>query len=464
MRASITTLAGSLILLTACSDTQMPGGPSPDEPVLTPQLSVVTFGITTIGDPTGGSGAQALNELGQVLMSQGPRPFRPFVWTNGGLTPLLAPFDARQVQGFDLNTDATVVGDVDSHAAAWVGGELTLLQLEERFTSSQAYAINDAGQIVGVAFVPNEGSTPVLWQDKDQPMTSLPGGFGRVEDINNAGAIVGTSVDVALNFLRGAYWASPTSAPQFLKGPTGQLCGDPSAINDRGEIAGFCNGSAAYWSSPGANAVLLGGESSATGINELGQIVGITLNGQRDSRPTLWQQEGSSFRAFDLGVPAGQDEGVASDVNNHGQASGTAVHEESGVGPVGVGVLWQIPVRVAVDVVPGAGTSVKIGGTGTVTAALLGSPWFHAGDIDPQTLTLGNDNGTDTPVARKKGAPSTKLIDVDRDGDADLVADFDKQTMTRSGDLVAGAQTLIVQGRLRDGTRLRGADQVTGAR
>jgi uncharacterized membrane protein len=464
MRASITTLAGSLILLTACSGTDLPGGTSPDEPVLTPQLSVVTFGITTIGDPTGGSGAQALNELGQVLMSQGPRPFRPFVWTNGGLTPLLAPFDARQVQGFDLNTDATVVGDVDSHAAAWVGGELTLLQLEERFTSSQAYAVNDAGQIVGMASVPNEGQMPALWQDKDQPMTVLPGGLGRVQDINNAGAMVGTSVDVALNFLRGAYWASPTSAPQFLKGPTGQLCGDPSAINDQGEIAGFCNGSAAYWSSPGANAVLLGGESSATGINELGQIVGITRNSQFDSRPTLWQQEGSSFRAFDLGIPAGQAEGVGGDVNNHGQAVGSALHEESGVGPVGVGVLWQIPVRVAVDVVPGAGTSVKIGGTGTVTAALLGSPWFHAGDIDPQTLTLGNDNGTDTPVARKKGAPSTKLIDVDRDGDIDLVADFDKQTMTRSGDLVAGAQTLIVQGRLRDGTRLRGADQVTGAR
>jgi uncharacterized membrane protein len=465
MRASIATaLAGALSLLAACSDTDLPGGTSPDEPVLTPQLSVVTFGMTTIGDPTGGSGALALNELGQILMSQGPRPFRPFVWTNGGLSPLLAPFDAQQVQGFDLNADATAVGDVDGHAAAWVGGALTLLQLEERFTLSQAVAINGAGQIVGVAFVPNEGPTPVLWQDKDQPMTVLPGGFGRLEDINNAGAMVGTSVDVALNFLRGAYWASPTSAPQFLKGPTGQLCGDPQAINDRGEIAGFCNGSAAYWSSPGANAVLLGGESSAREINELGQIIGIALNSQRDIRPTLWQQEGSSFRAFDLGVPAGQDEGGGADLNNHGQAVGSALHEESGIGPVGVGVLWQIPVRVALDVVPGAGTSVKMGGTGTVAAALLGSPWFHAGDIDPGTLTLGNDNGTETPVARKKGAPSTKLIDVNRDGDLDLAAEFDKQAMTRSGDLVTGPQMLIVQGRLRDGTRLRGADQVAGVR
>jgi hypothetical protein len=44
------------------------------------------------------------------------------------------------------------------------------------------------------------------------------------------------------------------------------------------------------------------------------------------------------------------------------------------------------------------------------------------------------------------------------------VAEFDKQAMTRSGDLVAGPQTHVVQGRLRDGTRLRGADQVAGGR
>ena len=94
----------------------------------------------------------------------------------------------------------------------------------------------------------------------------------------------------------------------------------------------------------------------------------------------------------------------------------------------------------------------------------MGSPWFHAGDIDPNTLTLGNDNGTETPIARKKNSPVAKLTDVNRDGDLDLVVEFPKQAMTKTGDLVAGSQVLVVQGRLRDGTRVRGADQVTGVR
>ena len=67
-------------------------------------------------------------------------------------------------------------------------------------------------------------------------------------------------------------------------------------------------------------------------------------------------------------------------------------------------------------------------------------------------------------MSRKKNTPVAKLTDVNRDRLPDLVAEFDVQTMTRSGDLVAGTQTLIVQGRLRDGVRLRGADEVTAGR
>ena len=120
-------------------------------------------------------------------------------------------------------------------------------------------------------------------------------------------------------------------------------------------------------------------------------------------------------------------------------------------------------VRVELDVVPGSGATVKLG-KGSVAVALLGSRWFQAGEIDPGTLTLGNDNGIETPVARKKGIPVARLTDSNRDGFVDLVVEFDKQAMARSGDLVAGAQTLILQGGLRGGIRVRGADVVTGVR
>jgi uncharacterized membrane protein len=463
MRANtVTALAGGLVLaIAACTGNELPSGPADTPGGNRAELSVVTFGLTTLGDPTRGSGAQAINELGQVLMNQGPSPSRPFVWTNGSLAALLFPFDARRPQAFDLNADAVVVGDVDGQAAAWVNGELTMLSVPADVSSSQAFAINDAGQIAGQAFLGTDGTpSPVLWQDKDQEMVVLAGGLGKTDDINNAGEIVGLSLDEGQNFLRAAYWASSTAEPVFLKGPNGQPCGAPYSINDRSEIVGFCGVGAAYWAGPAANAVAVSASGSATRINELGQIVGLHGNSQFDTRPVLWQQEGTAYREFDLGVPTGYEEGFAFDLNNHGQAAGSATTEATD----GVGVLWQIPVRFPLDVVPGSASSIKLGGTGNVAAALLGSTWLHAGDIDPNTLTLGNDNGSETPIARKKGAAVAKLTDVNRDGDLDLAVEFSRQAMTKAGDLVAGSQVLVLQGRLRDGTRLRAADQVTGVR
>lgn len=460
MRSRIPNAMVAIVLFVAiaCADTDLPLEPGHKLLAPDPQKSVVTFGMTVIGDPANRSSARAINDLGQVLFAQGPEPFRPFVLTNGSLLRLEHPFDADQVQGVGLNVDGRVVGNVDLFGAAWVGRELTLLDRPQGYATAQARAINDRGQIVGAAQVLNAGLAPVYWANKDAGMVALAG-RGIAEDVNNAGAIVGQALNEAENSFRGVYWASPTSLPRPLKGPDGQPCGAPQGINDRNEIVGFCRSSAAYWSSPDANAVLLeGGEGSADDINELGQIVGSTRIGDGDFRGILWQREGASFRAFDLGKPADREDGAANEINNRGQAVGGAFG-----GFQNTGLLWQVAVRVEMDVVPGAGATIRLG-KGTVAAALLGSRWFQTGEIDPGTLTLGNDDGIETPVARKKGTPIARLTDVNRDGFVDLVVEFDKQAMTRSDDLVAGAQTLIVQGALRNGTRLRGADVVTGVR
>jgi uncharacterized membrane protein len=453
------TLAGALCLsIVACLDRDLPLEAGPDVPAAAPELSVVTFGMTIIGDPTNRSSANAINDLGQILFVQGPEPFRPFLLTNGSILRLPHPFDADRVQAFDLNANATAVGDVDGHGAAWVGGELTLLDRPEAYASAQAVGINDAGRIVGHVSVVNQGTVPVMWPDKDAGLVVLAAG-GRALDVNNTGAIVGEALVEGSNSSLGVYWAGPTSTPQPVRGPDGQPCGVPYGINNRGEMVGFCRNSAAYWASPDANAILLvGGPGIGYAIYELGLVVGSAMDGAGHSRPTLWSKEGSSFRAFDLGIPTDRGEGLARQINNRGQAVGGAFGDFQNTG-----LLWQVPVRVETDVVPTTGTTVRLG-KGRVSVALLGSPWFHAGDIDPGTLTLGNDDGIETPVSRKKNTPVAKLTDVNRDRLPDLVAEFDVQTMTRSGDLVAGTQTLIVQGRLRDGVRLRGADEVTAGR
>ena len=454
-------LAGTLCLtlLAASTDDDLPLEAGPEPTPSAPELSVVTFGMTVIGDPTAASAARGINDLGQVLFSQGLTSRRPFVLTNGSVLRLDHPFDADQVQGLDINAAGTVVGDVDRFGAVWVGRELTLLDKPADYFGAQAAAINDAGLIVGTASVLNGGAVPVYWPSNDAGMLTLAA-RGQARDVNNKGEIIGEAVDQSGTRFLGVYWASPTSLPQPLKGPDGQPCGAPYGINDRSEIVGFCRSAGAYWPSPDANAVLLdGGEGSAQSINELGQIVGETRSGgSLDFRPVLWQREGASFRMFDLGIPADREDGFAHEINNRGQAVGSA-----STYPESTGLQWQVAVRAEVDVVPGADATVRLG-KGTVPVALLGSPWFHAADIDGGTLTLGNDNGIETPVARKKGQAISRLTDVNRDGHADLVAEFDKQAMTRAGDLGPGLQTLILQGELRDGTRLRGGDVVTGVR
>jgi hypothetical protein len=154
-------------------------------------------------------------------------------------------------------------------------------------------------------------------------------------------------------------------------------------------------------------------------------------------------------------------DGFPRSVNNQGQAVGFAEAGELSA----VAIMWTIPVRAALDILPGsAGNSIKLGGgSSTVAVAILGSRWFRAADVTPASLTLGDDDGLDTPVARKKSAPLARLTDVNRDGFPDLVAEFDKRQLRNNGDLAAGAQTLFLLGRMQSGTHLRGADVVAVA-
>jgi hypothetical protein len=156
---------------------------------------------------------------------------------------------------------------------------------------------------------------------------------------------------------------------------------------------------------------------------------------------------------YDLGTLSGGDsQGFA--INNLGEVVGRSGNRA---------VYWQVVLRAAVDIVPGsASNALKLGGGGTVSVAVLGSRYFDAGAIDARTVTLGNEDGSDTPVARKKnGAPLADLRDVNRDGYADLVVEFDRKQMVSNGDLNLAASQLILLASRIDGRRVRGVDQVT---
>jgi hypothetical protein len=80
--------------------------------------------------------------------------------------------------------------------------------------------------------------------------------------------------------------------------------------------------------------------------------------------------------------------------------------------------------------------------------------------VNPATLTLGNDDGVETPVARRSSGVNAKLADVNKDGVKDLVAEFDKRQLMNNGDLPLDAHTLVLLGRMGDGGHVRGVDAV----
>ncbi len=119
-------------------------------------------------------------------------------------------------------------------------------------------------------------------------------------------------------------------------------------------------------------------------------------------------------------------------------------------------------ITVDIDIKPGSDpNSINLGNKGRIPVAILTTDDFDAADVDPATVTLGNDDGNDTFVAtRKKGSLKASLEDVDDDGDLDLILHFDTQALVGNGDLDANTTELILNGETTGGQAIQGSDSV----
>jgi uncharacterized membrane protein len=464
----------AIALLASC------GGDHPTAPSLAPsqappQLGVAVFGVSTFGPTDVTLHTEAANDVGQVVgirFVDPPITRLGWLYANGGVQDLPRGFDGTGA--FDINAAGVIVGASGDQPAAWEGGRF--FPLSSGYTSGRGHAraINNPGQIVGIESE-SDGSNPrpVLWESiadaAPAPLQSSTEGLTTPTAVNDAGLIVGTT-QIGSNTQAEA-WANAGTAPRPLLDFSGNSCrtsGGKNAVvgardvNQLGAIVGFCEVSsgrhhAAYWSDKDATAVDLDPgsieDSEANGINELGQIVG-TIGG----RPVLWVREGLGFRRFDLGIPSELDPAVNGGdvlaINNTGAAFGRA--------GLSLAVRWTVPIQAALDAVPGSATNqVKLDGRGRIKVAILGSRWLQVAGIDPLTLTLGNDDGQETAVAsKKKNVPAVTLVDVNRDGRTDLLAEFEESGLMSNQDLVLGTTTVVLLGRFRDGAHLRGADLI----
>lgn len=121
-------------------------------------------------------------------------------------------------------------------------------------------------------------------------------------------------------------------------------------------------------------------------------------------------------------------------------------------------------VDVDIDILPGSDENpIRLGRGGNLPVAILGSDDLDVADIDPASLTLGDETGPDTSIGEKNnGTLEAAVEDVNDDGFLDLVAMFSVRDLEDEGELTEFTTELVLRGFLDDAcTNIRGVDAVT---
>jgi probable HAF family extracellular repeat protein len=216
-------------------------------------------GTTDLGVLSGytNSFAYGVNDAGEVVgRSDGP--------VSGGFTETATLRSGRQVINLGglpgkvgsyadaINNAGQVVGasgssSDESHATLWNKGIATDLGVLPGDTGSVADAINNSGQAVGFS-VTNGGAVDnaTLWSGGAIiRLGALPGSIGSIaRAINDGGQVVGQSANGGggLNYWHAILWSGGNtidlnSIP--ISDSAGWILNNATAINDRGQIAGY---------------------------------------------------------------------------------------------------------------------------------------------------------------------------------------------------------------------------------
>lgn len=274
-----------------------------------------------------GGEARAINNRGQVVgegsLSSAGGATHGFLWSGGKVTDLgvLERGPREYGRATDVNDRSQVVGfsvfhgdpeQSSVHAFLWQNGVLT--DIDPTSLDSMATAVNNAGQVVGTRYTA-DGAHAFLWQAGI--MTDL--GTGYAWDVNDRGQVIGQ------NQIGG------TGATMWYRGRTYDLGAPPGlddwrpiAINGRGWIVG--NGGLmtdrAYLWRAGTFLDLgtLGGPGAdVVGINDRGQILGISETASGGFHPFLWQ----NGRMIDLTTRGVPGDVTVDALGDHGQILGT---------------------------------------------------------------------------------------------------------------------------------------------
>lgn len=230
---------------------------------------------------------------------------------------------------------------------AWAAGEYSIVALGSLIGPggfSEAFALNDAGQVVGQSLVLRDGyniGTGFLWQ-RGVGMTdlgSINGQESQANGINGRGEVVGYCGG---NQWRAFRWDQVSGLQEYAL-PSGGSSNAVFAMNDAGQAVGWADvgGAKAYlWETPSVM-VRLVGMTDAYSINSAGQVAGVGPAAFADGHAYLWT---AAAGARDLGtLPGGYYRSRAWDVNDLGFVVGSSATS----GGSGHAVLWDTTGRIA---------------------------------------------------------------------------------------------------------------------
>jgi probable HAF family extracellular repeat protein len=316
---------------------------------LRPAMAQTGYVVEDLGALTGDSGSVAwgINAGGDVVgWSNGPNGTRAFLFTEtGGMVALSSLPSRPRTLARDLNDVGDIVGSANAggtdlgHAVVWRGGTIQDLGTLGTGSFSEAWGVNNAGQIVGWSYTNGGGGLTgvhaFLYTEAQGLIDLTPDSDqGTATDINEAGQVTGYKTALggyhAFRWQEGTFvdlGVLPGFAHSFGWGinASGQVAGNSTSASGNSErLVRYTDGTGLQ------NLGGVGEHNVAMGINALGQVVG--TRGSSQKRAVLYS-DAAGLR--DLNALIDPSLGwvllAANDINDAGQIVGYGFNNFTGL-------------------------------------------------------------------------------------------------------------------------------------